>query len=132
MLVYASAADYTDYTGQADLPADIDRRLERASERIDELLLTAYYRTDDTGMPTEPAVREAVRRATCAQAAWTSAHGDEYGVASAFKDVAIGSVKLSRGGSNEGGTSRHAPDAHSILRSAGLLPGFVMDTGGWW
>lgn len=123
---YATGADYTAYTGQAG-PDDIERRLERASERVDELLFASIYPTDDAGMPTRPEDVDAIKRATCAQAAWTAAVGDEFGVASAFKSVSIGSVRLDRGGSDNAPPARYAPDASSILRRAGLLPGYILD-----
>lgn len=131
MPVYATAAQYEDYTGQTP-PADIDRRLARASERVDELLRTALYAVDEaTQLPTDPDYADAVARATCAQAAWMLAVGDEYGVAAAFKDVSIGSVRLSRAGGANSGPARHAPDAASILQQAGLLPGYVIDATTW-
>lgn len=129
--VYATADDYEDYTGQQP-PADIGRRLARASERVDELLRSAWYPLDEaTQMPTEPEHVEAIARATCAQAAWMKAVGDEYGVAAAFSDVSIGSVKLKRAGGDNAGPARHAPDAASILQLAGLLPGYVIDAATW-
>ncbi|WP_113705369.1 hypothetical protein [Nonomuraea lactucae] len=129
MVVYATAADYAAYTDKP-APDGIAAALARASERIDELLLGAVYNTDDNEMPTDPKEREAIMRATCAQAAWSLALGDPYGVASAFKDVQIGSVRL--GGRNtDGGPPRHAPDAARILHTAGLLPGYVFDVAAW-
>ncbi|MCF6467400.1 hypothetical protein FAF44_03085 [Nonomuraea sp. MG754425] len=131
MVVYASADDYAAYTGKP-APDGIDAVLARASERIDELLVTAVYDVDPvTELPTKPKEAEAIRRATCAQAAWTVAVGDPYGVAAAFSDVKIGSVSLKRSGDGGAVPARHAPDAASILRTAGLLPGYVIDQGGW-
>lgn len=130
--VYATAADFEAYTGKPP-PDDVERRLARASERVDELLRAAWYPLDEaTQLPTMPDHIDAVTRATCAQAAWMLAMGDEYGVAAAFKDVSIGSVKLSRAGGNDSGPARHAPDAASILQLAGLLPGYVVDASAWW
>ncbi|SEU46606.1 hypothetical protein [Nonomuraea wenchangensis] len=130
-MVYANADDYAAYTGKP-APDGIDAVLARASERIDELLVTAVYAVDPaTELPTDEKVADAIRRATCAQAAWSVAVGDPYGVAAAFKSVSIGSVKLDRAGGGEAGPARHAPDAASILRVAGLLPGFVIDQGAW-
>jgi hypothetical protein len=126
VLVYATPDDYTDYT-KAPAPADIAGDLERASERIDELLLCAVYQVDADGRPKE---HEAIVRATCAQAAWSREVGDKYGVASAFKTVKLGSVQLERAG-GESSPPRHAQDAVSILRGAGLLPGFVIN-GPYW
>ncbi|MFG3438331.1 hypothetical protein ACGF0J_13900 [Nonomuraea sp. NPDC047897] len=127
---YATAADYTAYTGAAG-PDDIERRLERASERIDELLFASIYPTDDSGMPTRPEDAEAMKRATCAQAAWTIAVGDEFGVAAAFRSVSIGSVRLERGNSGDAPLARYSPDASSILQRAGLLPGYILDGSVW-
>jgi uncharacterized protein YciI len=129
VLVYATASDYVDYT-RKPAPADIEGELERASERIDELLTVAVYRTDESGMPSEPDERQAIQRATCAQAAWSLATGDPYGVASTYKDVQIGSVKLG-GRTDVGGPPRYAQDAVSILRRGGLLPGYIVD-GPYW
>lgn len=120
MTTYATAEDYSDYTGKPG-PEDIDRRLARASERVDELLSTAIYETDAEGFPVDPTLRDAITRATCAQAAWTIAVGDEFGTASAFKDVSMGSVRLSRVDTKTGEAPRYAQDAVSILLSAGFL-----------
>ncbi|MBT2234758.1 hypothetical protein [Nonomuraea sp. NEAU-A123] len=129
-MAYATAADYTAYSGQA-APDDIDRRLERASDRIDEMLFASIYPTDDAGLPTRPEDVEAMKRATCAQVAWTVAVGDEFGVAAAFKSVSIGSVRLDRGGSGDAPPPRYSPDASSILQRAGLLPGYILDGSVW-
>ncbi|MFI6909657.1 hypothetical protein ACIBKY_50940 [Nonomuraea sp. NPDC050394] len=131
LLVYATAADYTAYT-KKPAPADIDGDLERASERIDELLQGAVYATDSSEMPVDADLRAAIARATCAQAAWAREVGDPYGVASAFKKTDIGSVRLERAsGSDASGPPRHAQDAKAILRRAGLLPGVVIDATAW-
>lgn len=130
MVVYATAADYAAFTGKP-APEGIDASLARASERIDELLIGAVYDTDDQEMPTDPRERDAITRATCAQAAWMLATGDPYGVAAAFKDISIGSVRLSRAGSGESAPARHAPDAGRILHTAGLLPGYAFDVAAW-
>ncbi|MDP9843255.1 hypothetical protein [Streptosporangium lutulentum] len=120
MPTYATAEDYLDYTGKSG-PADIERRLARASERIDEMLANAIYETDAQGLALDAEERDAMARATCAQAAWTLAVGDEHGTASAFKDVSMGSVRLSRVESKDGSAPRYAQDAVSILLRAGFL-----------
>ncbi len=130
MVVYATAADFEAFTGKP-APDGIASSLARASERVDELLLGAVYDTDDNEMPTDPKEREAIMRATCAQAAFMLATGDPYGVAAAFKDIAIGSVRLSRAGGGGAAPARHAPDAARILHTAGLLPNYTFDTAAW-
>jgi hypothetical protein len=47
--------------------------------------------------------------------------GDEFGTASAFKDVSMGSVRLARVDSKNGNPPRYAQDAVSILLRAGFL-----------
>ncbi|TMR99515.1 hypothetical protein [Nonomuraea basaltis] len=131
VVVYATADDFSTFTGKP-APEGIAASLARASERVDELLIGAVYDTDEvTEMPTDPKERDAVMRATCAQAAWMIATGDPYGVAATFKDVSIGSVRLSRAGGGGSGPARHAPDAGRILHTAGLLPGYAFDTAAW-
>ncbi|WP_433235526.1 hypothetical protein ACQPYK_25490 [Streptosporangium sp. CA-135522] len=120
MPTYATAEQYLDYTGQSG-PADIERRLARASERVDELLANAIYETDEQGFARNAGERDAMTRATCAQAAWTLAVGDEFGTSSAFKDVSMGSVRLARVDSKDGLAPRYAQDAVSILLRAGFL-----------
>ncbi|MGW4639555.1 hypothetical protein ACWEN6_13555 [Sphaerisporangium sp. NPDC004334] len=129
-LAYATSADYVNYTGQTP-PADIARRLERASERVDEMLLSAVYATNNAGLPTDPDEADALKRATCAQAAWLIEHGDEYGVAAAFSEVEIASVRIKRAGGDTGSPARHSPDAAAILHTAGLLPGYIIDGPPW-
>ncbi|WP_219470821.1 hypothetical protein [Nonomuraea rhizosphaerae] len=120
MPTYATAQDYIDYTGTAG-PDDITRRLTRASERVDEMLSNAIYETTAEGIAVDAVLKDAIMRATCAQAAWTLAVGDEFGTASAFKDVAMGSVRLARADSKTGEAPRYAQDAVSILLAAGFL-----------
>lgn len=120
MTTYATAEEYLGYAGTSG-PADIDRRLARASERIDELLANAIYDVDDTqGFALDPVLKKAMTQATCAQAAWTLAVGDEFGTSSAFKDVTMGTVRLTRADGG-GSAPRYAQDAVSILLRAGFL-----------
>lgn len=123
--VYATSDDYVKWAGATPPPpADIDRRLARASLRVDELTFTAVYDVDDTGMPTDPDVREAMQEATCAIAAWRIRTGDEDGAAAQYQSVGIGSVNLGRAQSATaagGGPDLDGPDARTVLGNAGLL-----------
>lgn len=125
--VYATTRDLANYTNKVP-PADARRMLIRASERIDDLLLTAVYDVDAvTLMPTDAKVIQALKDATCAQVAWWVETGDESGAAGAFQQVSIGSVSLGRGytggGSTTGATQNVSSDAVAHLRRAGLLYG---------
>ncbi len=133
---YASSGDYAHYTGQ-EAPADLDRRLlVRASRRIDRALIGAVYTIDDRGMPTDHRLREVLREATCAQAAWWWAKGDHTGdgivtAPTEWDEVSIGDVRLRRNSGTSaassgtgGAKSREelAPDAADILHTSGIYP----------
>ncbi|MFF7146048.1 hypothetical protein [Streptomyces sp. SID2888] len=125
--VYATPEDLTAWTGRP-APDDAERMLSRASEDIDDALLTAVYRTDEAGMPTDPRIRRALANATCAQVEYQIAAGDDgTGAAGRWDSVSIGPVSLSgrqEGPSAAGGVDL-APRAHRALTRAGLLPGVV-------
>lgn len=133
--IYATRADWLAYeagsTLAAQIPAEPEatRKLTRASERIDDLLVTAVYDVDDDDLPTDATVAQALRDATCAQASWWLEIGDETGAASQYQSVSIGSVSLSRGytgaGSSTGVQQTMSDAAVRHLRRAGLLQGWA-------
>jgi hypothetical protein len=125
--VYATSADYTAWTGQT-APAGIERLLARASEDVDDALLTAVYSTDADGMPTEADVIAALRDAACAQVEYQQDAGDTgTGAAGRWESVSLGPVSLS--GRKDAATGPEgldlAPRAYRALRRAGLLPGVI-------
>lgn len=101
------------------------RLLTRASEQISRILFGALYKVDPTGMPTDPGIADAVMRATCAQAVWWLATGDEIGDASQYQSVGIGSITLARGARGQtatpGAINGIAEAAIQTLRTAGLF-----------
>ena len=126
--VYATRAELVTYVdGQGlTIPGEPNatRMLTRASEQIDDLLVSAVYAVDDTTkLPTDVDVAEAFMLATCAQAAWWIETGDETGAGSLYQSVQIGSVSLGRGytgaGSATGASQTLAPRALAHLRRAG-------------
>jgi hypothetical protein len=130
MPVYATRDDLVDspyVTATISVPDDPEatRLLTRASGKVDELLLTAIYDTDSGGAPTDAKVIEALKEATCAQAAWWLETGDESGVQGRYQSVGIGSVSLTRAGAGSArgvaGDDTASPDAARVLRLAGLL-----------
>lgn len=124
--VYATPDDYATFTG-VDPGTATTALLRRCSADIDRYTLTAHYLRDDTGYPTDPAIIEALKDATCAQAAWylETSDGDATGAAGQYDSVSIGSVSMSkRSGSDTTATpasSRESPEAIQILANAGLL-----------
>jgi hypothetical protein len=114
--------------------------LARASEHIDDLLTLAVYDTDVDGLPTDTAVVEAVRDATCAQVVWWAETGySATGAPPRYKSVSLGSLSLTKSDAASAGSSgdaeRYAPTAVRHLRLAGLLDWRPQTTGlttGWW
>jgi hypothetical protein len=128
---YATADELKTWLGVEAAPAGAARLLRDASRNVDTMLFAAHYRVDAEGMPTEPAVIEALRDATCAQAEHRDEHGDEIDMLSSGESVRLG--PLSFGGAFSSGPKPaqpiplHAPAAIEILRNAGLIPGTVTD-----
>ncbi|MFI5993162.1 hypothetical protein ACIBAC_15170 [Streptomyces sp. NPDC051362] len=125
--VYATSADYTEWSGQA-APTGVERMLARASEDIDDALKTARYCTDSDGMPTEADVIDAVRDAVCAQVEFQQETGDTgTGAAGRYDSVSLGPVSLSGRKDSAAGPQGLdlAPRADRALRRAGLLPGVI-------
>jgi hypothetical protein len=122
-VAYATVADLAAWLSPAAAPSDAQKRLDRASLVVDEMLLTAVYAVNDDGLPTEAAVIAALRDATCAQAEYAGATGDPASVGPAgYGSVQIGSVRLTRAQSGAGSPTpgRYSPTAWSILQRAGL------------
>ncbi|MEV4457015.1 hypothetical protein [Microbispora sp. NPDC049633] len=122
-MAYATADDLTDYLDP--VPDDADLRLTRASRLVDQALLCAVYDVDDTGMPTDQRVIDALRAATCEQvASWVESGETGTGAADGYQSVSIGSVSLSRAAGGPGGGGSQAeslcPQARMVLQQAGL------------
>jgi hypothetical protein len=139
--MYATRTDLVAYApADVTVPDDPEatRLLTRASAHVDRYgLLTAVYDVDTGGLPTDTALAEAIKLATCAQAVYWLATGDETGAAAQWGSVGIGSVNLSRGSNGTAGKSgsaatQLAPQADTELRvavdsnSVALLPGSTL------
>lgn len=136
--VYATHADLVTYTQGSSfaVPSEPEsaRVRTRASELVDEKLITAIYDTDpNTLLPTDADVAAAMRDAVCAQVVWWDETGDELGAGGQYTSVSIGSVALSRGSNANSSVAspgrQLAPQAATHLQLAGLLPGVVIH--GW-
>ncbi|MFF5972218.1 hypothetical protein ACFY7C_11935 [Streptomyces sp. NPDC012769] len=96
--VYATAAQYTAYTGQP-APEGIETLLAGASRMLDRHVFRfCSYDVDSvTGMPSNAVVAQAFAEAVCAQAEWGDEIGDTTGAAGAgWGSVKLGSAELSR------------------------------------
>ncbi|APD18540.1 hypothetical protein SEA_PICARD_9 [Streptomyces phage Picard] len=125
--VYATPDQLAAWTG-TPAPADAERLLARASSDVDAALMCAVYDTTADGMPTDPAVVQALADATCAQVEYQLATGDDgTGAAGRWGSVSIGPVSLGdrRDAPQAPGGLDLAPRAHRALMQAGLLPGVI-------
>ncbi|MGC5398080.1 hypothetical protein ACPXCP_20390 [Streptomyces sp. DT20] len=125
--MYATPEQLAEQTGQP-APADAERLLRRASEDVDDALRTAIYDTDSAGMPTEPAIVDALAAATVAQVEYvTEQGGDDTGAAGQWDSVSIGPVSMSgrRGGPASPDEVDLGPRALRTLYRSGLLPGVI-------
>lgn len=127
--VYATTTDYANALHAAP-PAGARRALLEASRVVDEMLITAVYDTDDDGLPTDAAVIRTLRDATCAQAEYARATGDDNatGVADGgIQTFSLGKLSVTRGktpgqsgGADSGLPAHWSPAAYRILAAEGL------------
>ncbi|WP_242882590.1 hypothetical protein [Actinomadura litoris] len=117
MPVYATPDELTTWL-DAPAPQGAVRLLRVASQIVDEILIGAVYDTDAFEAPTDPQVAERLREATCAQAAYLLALGDDTGATTQAGSHSTGGVSASRAQA----APRWAPQALSVLRAGGLLP----------
>ncbi|HEY9409329.1 MAG TPA: hypothetical protein VIQ30_22650 [Pseudonocardia sp.] len=137
MLVYATTDDLTTWTGEA-APANAAILLRSASGLIGEQTSLALYDVDAAGLPTDPAVVEAFRDATCAQAAAWAALGVDpvkgpAGVTPAVVGKQLGTAQLQYAApatdARAAVTTQLVDDARRILTQAGLLSLFPLEIG---
>ena len=125
--IYATAADYQAYTGQAP-PADISTLLARASRMLEATVFRlCWFEVDAEGLPSNTIVRKAFADAVCAQAAWWDELGDSTGAGTAgWGTVKLGSASMSRPeGQTSGAASAAreiAPDVGDVLGASDLTP----------
>lgn len=125
--MYAAPSDLGGEPWNVELDEAVARALlRRASMVVDELTLTARYAVDDDGYPIDLTVSDALRDATCAQAAWFDETGDVSGAEARWQSMSLGTAALTRTGAGtavgaaSAAQSRYSPEAVSILATAGL------------
>lgn len=144
MLVYATTTDLVDGGWLTTSPDSAARLLAAASRRVRRATVSARYATDAAGAPTDDAVVEAFRDATCAQvAAWVAVDVDPVAGAVqveappvAAKNLGSGSVTYDTAAAasvtamqaRAAAATQLAPAAAEILADAGLLAGRVGTT----
>lgn len=134
MRIYATSEDLTAWSS-SPAPANAAGLLRSASLLVEDATITGIYATDTAGLPTDPAVAEAFRDATTAQAAMWSAAGIDPAGGGVASSAPVRSKKLGSG-SVEYDTSVNSSvtayamkqaaatslcaEAYLILRQAGL------------
>lgn len=122
---YATSGELATYTGAA-APADATRLLTRASELIDDHIVTAVYDVDSNDVPTDTKVIAALRDATCAQVEHWLTGDEEDDILGPTQGVSIGGMQEQYGAGQNRATPMYlAPRAARHLRKAGLLTGAV-------
>ncbi|XTZ18187.1 hypothetical protein ACQSSU_12835 [Micromonospora echinospora] len=126
-MAYATVEELEAYPVTVPAGVNAELLLTRASRDVDRALLTAIYDVDDDGMPTKPAVREALRTATIEQVAGMLDAGERTGTGAAQPPAGftIGKLSVQAAGSSGGGqqASKIAglwPQAWQVLQAAGL------------
>ena len=124
--IYATT---TDYGGFAEEPFEGDddkltKRLRAASIEVESLTTRSIFEADAEGVPTDLAVIEAFKEATCAIVAHWEVTDDPTGAEAGLGAVKIGSVSLgttsSRQSAGEATVARIGSRAIAILTNAGL------------
>ncbi|MFD8072159.1 hypothetical protein ACFV3E_05850 [Streptomyces sp. NPDC059718] len=126
-MAYATVEEFTDFLDPDPVPTNAARLLDRASTKLDQILLGAVYETDADGLPTDPALAAVFREAVCIQAQYVNALGDETGANANVASMTLGNQSIVRalGGSRGSGattTPRVSQDLLDLLKASGLLP----------
>jgi len=125
-MAYATVEQFTDFLDPDPVPDNAARLLDRASTKLDKLLLGAVYDTDD-GLPTDTALADVFREAVCIQAQYIADLGDETGANANVSSMSLGNQSITRnlgrpGSASAGQTSRVSPDMLDLLQVKGLWP----------
>lgn len=134
MIQYATAEDYTAWTGSADAPANLPALLRAASGLIARQTRAARYHTDPaTHLPVDVTLRDALRDATCAQAATWAAlaidplKGPAGAASGSVQSSSIGGASVTRSDPAQAvlatmaATTDLSAAAYDVLALAGLL-----------
>jgi hypothetical protein len=135
ILVYATLDDFNaspfNEDDQGNLITTTNSKLRRASMMIDSFIKTAHYLVDpETFLPTEQHVIEALRDATCAQAAWFEISQDTSGYEAVAGPITLGPLSTGQRTASAAvqqtqasSDPRTSPEAVLILKNAGLVTG---------
>ena len=122
---YATSEQLASYL-EATAPADDGRLLSRASELIDDHIITAVYAVNDQGYPTDQAHIDALRDAVCAQVEYWLAGDEEDDILGPTQGLALAGLQVQYGAGENRATPMYlAPRAARALARGGLLSAAV-------
>lgn len=127
-MAYATGEQLGSYLegGNAAVPSDAARLLDRASELVDDHVVTAVYDVDEQDMPTDPKVIAALADAVCAQVEYWLTGDEEDDILGPLESTSIGGMSQAHGSGQNRVTPMYlAPRAARHLRKAGLLSAYV-------
>ena len=114
-VAYATREQLVDYLpSHISEPDDADRLLQRASERVDEFILSPFDIDSETSLPTDETIAEALVNAVCAQVEFWAEVGEEHDVDGIRGDMSLNGVSYSS-------PPTLAPRARSFLTQGGLM-----------
>lgn len=125
---YATLGQLAEYLEKAEgtLPPDAPRLLKRASELVQDHTVTAFYRTDVDGNPSDARTISAFQNATCAQVEYWLEGDEEDDIAGPLQGMSAGSQQQQYGAGENRATPMYlAPRAARFLRLGGLLDSAV-------
>ena len=117
---------FDDESKTGSLPPDAGRLLKRASELVQDSTVTAFYRTDTEGNPSDERTISAFQNATCAQVEFWVTGDEEDDVQGPLQGMSAGSQQQQYGAGQNRATPMYlAPRAARFLRLGGLLDASV-------
>lgn len=127
MRVYATDTDFEAWAVENDIegrPEELGKWLRRASLDVEGMTASAYYDTDEEGLPSDFDTSAAFTEAVCWQAQHLWENRKEFGPKPAYASASLGSLSLSA--SQPSGAAQQTPkwsqEARHVLFSAGLTP----------
>lgn len=110
----------------AVVPEDAARLLVRASELVDDYIVTAVYDVDSSDAPTDAKVITALAEATCAQVEFWITGDEEDDILGPVQGVSVAGLQMQYGAGENRATPMYlAPRAARVLRKAGLMSASV-------
>jgi len=123
MVAYATVDELESFLEDDPMPRHPERLLDRATERIRELLGGYLYDVGEDGFATDARVRHDIMMMTLLQAQYMMDLGDETGAKDGFSSMSTGSVSWTRRSGSGGGnapTPKFGPNVLAYLNQTSM------------